>query len=359
MFYDRIANVIIIILTLFSSLINATIVRIHIKQPLLKNGFFIVVFGQIIIELIINIAIFFQNLIYLIYGDDENPGIWFIVIPSCFNFGYIANIVYNTRIIIYLITYNKDKDDIINYAKDNEYSRASDLSHQSSINFYDVSFKNFHYISITISLVHTTLFLVNLLTFQDIIVQSENWRWFYYFIYGKEYFWRIFFFLPHFIYFIMSILYFIKSFDKNKISKHIYLRSYSLYCLFGSIISLFFPLSFFIFWLGFDNNEQEFNHNYLLILLIGFIVFVLLTTIFRIRNYYVDFILTQEGKGCKHWFNTTFGILCCSKKMKELNFVDLNSSFVYHALASSNDFILDDTQEIPLTDSCKKEIIEL
>ena len=46
--------------------------------------------------------------------------------------------------------------------------------------------------------------------------------------------------------------------------------------------------------------------------------------------------------------------------MKELNFVDLNSSFIYHALASPGDFILDDeTQEIPLTDATKRDSTDL
>ena len=112
MFLDRIANIVLIVLTLFSSLINITIIRIHIKQPLLKDAFFSFLFGQIIVELIINIAVFFQNLIYLIVGDGENPGKWFAIIPTFFNFAYVASHIYNIRIIYYLITYNKDKEDL-------------------------------------------------------------------------------------------------------------------------------------------------------------------------------------------------------------------------------------------------------
>ena len=361
MFLDRIANIVLIVLTLFSSLINITIIRIHIKQPLLKDAFFSVVFGQIIVELIINIAVFFQNLIYLIVGDGENPGKWFAIIPTFFNFAYVASHIYNIRIIYYLITYNKDKEDLISYdLKDNEVSRDSNLTHRTSIAFFDVSFKSFHYLAFVIATIHTIFNLLNLFIFQNIEVQSKDWRWFYYFIYGKEYFWRIFFFIPNFIFFFISIYYFIKSFNKNKISKHIYLRSYSIYCIFGSLISLFIPITFFIFWLGFNNNEKAFNHNYLLFILLGFFIYLLSTTIFRVRNYYVNYILTQDGKSFLNWLNTTFGILFCHKKMKELNFVDLNSSFIYHALASPGDFILDDeTQEIPLTDATKRDSTDL
>ena len=39
-------------------------------------------------------------------------------------------------------------------------------------------------------------------------------------------------------------------------------------------------------------------------------------------------------------------ILFCAKQMEPLNFVDLNSSFIYHALSSANDFLLDTSEEL-------------
>ena len=33
--------------------------------------------------------------------------------------------------------------------------------------------------------------------------------------------------------------------------------------------------------------------------------------------------------------------------MEPLNFIDYNSSFIYHALSTAGDFILDDINEIP------------
>ena len=57
----KIANSITTVTSFISILINLSIIRMHIKQPLLKNGFFNVVFGQIITELIINFSLFILN----------------------------------------------------------------------------------------------------------------------------------------------------------------------------------------------------------------------------------------------------------------------------------------------------------
>ena len=236
MLHDRIINILLMIAALFSILFNITIIIIHIKQPLLKNGFFIVVFGQIITEFLISIAIFFQNFFYCIIPSDD-LGKWFAVFPILFNFCYEANIIYNIRTIIYLRTYNKDKDELINYAIDNDITRSSDFSHQTSIAIVDASFKNFHILSYSIATIYIIFYILNLFLFQEQQVEGEGWNWYFYFICGKRGFYRIFFFIFHLFYFGLSIYYLIKSCDKNKISNHIYLRSYAIFCLFSSLIS--------------------------------------------------------------------------------------------------------------------------
>lgn len=362
----RVVNSVLIAETIFSSLINITLIKIHMKQPLLKDGFFHVVFGQIIIELLINISMFLLNLIYLVTYDDEHkngPGKWFIIIPAIFNYSYVAYIIYNIQIIHFLMHYNKDKEELINYAmKDNGRMESDDMSKRSSIYVVSPTFNNFHILSCIISVIHTILFLVNLLVFQHVEVQSKEWNWYYYIIHGQDYFYRIFFFIPHFVFFIISSIYFIKSLDKNKISNHIYLQSYSNYCFFSSFISLFFPGILLFFWLGADNKNNNLNQYYLIIPISGFFAFLLATTIFRLRNYYVAYLLTENGKGWKKGFKNIFGILFCGKKMIELNFVDLNSVFIYHSLANYNDFILDESEDddktIPLAESSGKEVFD-
>lgn len=358
--YDRIANALLLVSTLFSMLFNITILIIHIKQPLLKNGFFNVVFGQVITEFLINISIFFLNLVYVISGD-KMAGKWIMIFPILFNFCYEAYIIYNIKIIIFLMTYNKDKDDLINYALDTEISRDSNLSHQGSISFVDVSFKSFHILSYSIATIYIILYIVNLLVFQNNPkVQEPNWMWYYYFICGNKYFWRIFFFIFHIIFFVISVIYLFKSCDKNKISKHIYLKSYALYSVFASFITIVFPIVLLVFIFVYDNNSdtsRQLRKDYLIIILLAFFVFLLSTTIFRLRNYYVDYVLSQDGKGCINWLCSALKILFRCKKMHELNFVDLHSSFIYHALSSANDLVIEDVPDNIFSYNTQKELI--
>ena len=139
----------------------------------------------------------------------------------------------------------------------------------------------------------------------------------------------------------------IKSCNKNKISDHIYLRSFALYAFFSSFISLFFPLILLIFWLTQHNDPKNFNPYYFLILLFGFFGFLFATSIYRLRCYYVNYILTKDGTKCLNRWGNAFKILFCRKEMEPLNFVDLNSSFIYHALSSANDFLFDANEETP------------
>ena len=342
--FDRLSNLIILLGTVISSLINITIIRIHIKQRLLKDGFFHVVFGQVITELIINVSLFFLNFIYLISAT-STPGKWLFIFPIIFNFGYIANIIYNTRIILFLMTFNNDREELINYAtpgKNTDESRKSFTTRSGSVLLIGISFKNFHIIAVVISAIHTILYIINLEVFQNVEIQGPGWHWYFYFICGKDYFYRIFFFIFHFLFFFISIPYMYFSCDKNKISNHIYLRSYSIFCFFSSIVTLFFPVVLFIFMWGYNNDDEKFESNYLALLLLAFLIFLLSSSFFRINCYYVNFVLVQDGKSCINRWCNAIKILLCLKEMKKLNFVDFNSAFIYHALASADDFILDD-----------------
>ena len=338
----QIANGITIITSVIAVLINLSIIRMHVNQPLLKDGFFNVVFGQIITELIVNSSLLLLNIFYLIML--QNIGKFIIIFPILFNLGYVANIVYNIRILIFLFTYNTNREELINYAMNNN-DPSDNISHQASLVFVTMSFKNFHYLSFGISIIHTIIYILNLLLFQKVEIQSAKWNWYYYFMCGQDYWWRIIFFLPHFLFFILSFIYLIKSCNKNKISDHIYLRSFALYAFFSSFISLFFPLILLIFWLGYNNDPETINTNYFLILLIAFFGFLFATSIYRLECYYVNYILTKDGKNCLNRWGNAFKILFCRKEMEPLNFVDLNSSFIYHALSSANDFLLDTNEE--------------
>lgn len=357
---NRLTNVLMILVTLFSSLIDITIIRIYIKQKLLKDGFFHVIFGQIMMELLVNIALFFLNAIYLFSGS-VNAGKWIFIFPILFNFGFISNIIYNIRIIFFLMTFNKDREELINYASRNQSADESrrSITRTGSLLLKGMSFKNFHVISYVIATIHTIFYIVNLASFQEVEIQGENWHWYFYFICGQKHFGRIFFFIFHILYFIISVPYIYFSCDKNKLSNHIYLRSYSIFCFFSSIIALFIPIVLFIFMWGFNDNAESFNSNYLILMSLGFLVFLVGSAIFRMNCYYVNYILVQDGKGClKRWSNA-IKILFCLKSMQKLNFVDLNSAYIYHALASASDFILDDVTEVNEMAMFENEKIEI
>ena len=140
----RFGNIILSVFLFFSFLINLMIIFIHSRQKFFRKGFFIIVFVQIILEAIINLSILIMNIIYIF---DFERGKWFFIFPILFNFGYTTNILYNIRILYYLMTLNKKKDELVNYeAKDDSYEsdKNSRLSRNSSISFIPHSFKSFH-----------------------------------------------------------------------------------------------------------------------------------------------------------------------------------------------------------------------
>ena len=126
------ANTILIIFLSFSFLINLMIILIHSKQKSLREGFFTIIFAQIILEAIISISLLLINIIYL---SDIERDTWFIIFPILFNFAHVTDIIYNTRIMLYLMTLDQRKEERINYCvkdDDNFDSKDDDLSRQTT-----------------------------------------------------------------------------------------------------------------------------------------------------------------------------------------------------------------------------------
>ena len=92
MFIYQLANVITIFTSLIAALINLAVIRMHIKQPLLMDGFFHVVFGLLITELLVNVSLLILNFVYVIKTDEA--GKFIATFPILFNLGYIANITF-------------------------------------------------------------------------------------------------------------------------------------------------------------------------------------------------------------------------------------------------------------------------
>ena len=328
------ANAILIIFLFFSFLINLMIILIHSKQSALRKGFFVVIFVQIIMEAIINLSLLIMNIIYLSQIETD---IWFIIFPTLFNFAQVTNILYNSRIMIYLMTLNKKQDELVNYdLKDiNTFDKDSNISHQSTIGFMPHSFKSFHIFCFLLSIIHTVLYVLNLKGDKEEI-EGDDWKWFYYFMNGSDGEKRFIFFAFHIIYFLISIPYFILSLNKSRISDHILLRRFSVYCIFSSFICLLFPLAVALEDIFEDKKEDIF-----FIIMFAFIFYLSITWFFRVNCYYIQYVLEESGRGkgfCKK-LNSGLKILFCCKQIPSPNFIDLNSSFVYHSLAGFTDFL--------------------
>lgn len=321
------ANLALNIFLFFSFLINLMIVIIHLKQKSIRRGFFTVIFAQIIMETIIGLSLLIMNIIYF---TEVKTGFWFIIFPILFNFGNIADILYNTRIMIYLMTLNKRNEESIDYDSNED---DDDLSRQKTVNFIPYSFKSFHIFCFLISTIHTILYAFNLMH-DEYEIESDKWKWFYYFMSGSDGVHRFAFFAAHYIYFIISIPYLICSLNKEKISDHILLKRFSLYCLFSSFVSLLFPSA-----VLFDCVFGETEENFFFIIMFAFVIYLSITWFFRVNCYYVQYILEQNGKGFCRKCIMGFNIIFRCKEIPSPNFIDLNSSYVYHSLSNLNDFM--------------------
>ena len=351
----RFGNIILSVFLFFSFLINLMIIFIHSRQKFFRKGFFIIVFVQIILEAIINLSILIMNIIYIF---DFERGKWFFIFPILFNFGYTTNILYNIRILYYLMTLNKKKDELVNYeAKDDSYEsdKNSRLSRNSSISFIPHSFKSFHILCFFLSIIHTIIYVLYLKDDFEQKKDGRNWKWFHYFMSGNHGYYRFGFYFFHYLFFIISLPYLIKSFNKAKISDHIFLKRFSIYCIISSIISLLFPMAVIV-----DLTFGEDYEDIYLLLLGAFIIYIFITWNFRLNCYYIQFILEQGRKGIKGFCkkcSTSFKILFCCLNIPSPNFIDLNSSFIYHSLANINDFLEEKHADINDENSEDEQIV--
>lgn len=334
-------NGILIAFLSFSFLINLMIILIHSKQKSLRRGFFTIIFAQICLESIISLSLLIMNIIYL---SDIDKDRWFIIFPILFNFSHVADILYNIRIMYYLMTLNQQKDEQIDYnIKDELNEKDDDLARQTTIGLKSHSFKSFHFFAILFSVIHTIFYVFNLIGDDKEIEKEHEWKWFYYFMSGSDKAYRLAFYFPHYFFLAFSIPYLILSLNKERISDHILLKRFSLYCIFSSIISLLFPAAVIVDCFIGEEIEEIYY-----ILMLAFIIYLSVTLFFRVNCYYIQYILEENGKGFCNKCANGFRILFCCKSIPSPNFIDLNSSFIYHSLANFNDFL----QELS-TDVCK------
>ena len=327
------SNIILIVFTTFFFFLNLMILLIHSKQPFLRLGFFIIIFIQIILEGLTNLSLLLMNIIYLC---NFNIGQLFIIFPTLFNFSYVSNMLYNIRIIWYLMTLNKEKEESIEYSHENsvtvtQFSKSSNnIKLKQTIGLVEPSYKSFHIFCFLLSLIHTIFYVLNLLLNDNI--ENGEWEWFNYFTYGSKGYYRLAFFIIHVIYIIISTPYLCFSCKKDTISENILLNSFYIYCILNAINSLVFPLSLILY--SFLEIKELFT-----LILIAFIIFIIVTLHFRLNCYYVQTILAQNENTFRAKLISGLKIVFCCKGIPQPNFVDLNSAFIYHSLANANDFL--------------------
>ena len=128
--------------------------------------------------------------------------------------------------------------------------------------------------------------------------------------------------------------------NKGKVTNHIHLKNFSIYCVFSSIVSLLFPITLIVNIIIIADDEEQYVFHY--IILCGFLVYIIVTCCYRVRCYYVKYILESKGEGFFKRCAFGFRILFLCQKIQVPNFIDLNSSFILHSLANFNDFLRED-----------------
>ena len=319
-----------LILIFFNLLILLTICKMHIKQKSIREGYFKIVFSQIILELLLNIIILLIVILSL-FITNINSNLFFFI-SVLLNFFYNIDILYNTQTILYLMrAKNKvDSEDITTNTDDlsrTEEFRGSALS----IDLKRYSFRRIHLISIFFSIIHSLIFFI-IIFLQSNKEQNQELIWYFYFLdENKKNFLFLFIFILNYLYFALSICY---CCIKQNINESIKLKHFSIYCFITSIIGLIFPSKIIIN--HFLKKDLKALLTYIYSFLFLFYLFVNMN--FRLNCYYVQYILSRKGN--KFCSKISFGIKILFSRIMvpSPNFIDFNNSFIYHSLSSEKDF---------------------
>lgn len=350
--HELIINILSIFVSLFCFLCSMLVVIIHIKQSFLRKGFFKVVFAFSILELFLNLELIINSLYVIIKNKEISPGpIGESIFGFIFNFLLTSLISYNIVTIINLYFQSTKKDTLT------EKEIVDDEQSQYSIKIFNYSFLYIHLISLGIGLGHSTL-LVCFCKFGNSL-----WHLFYLSMKGEyiQSAYNILIFIPHYVLVLTSIPYLIMSWNKAKITEHIRLKHYAIYTIFLAIFCIVFPLGMFLVSKLLVNDGLSDNDKLEIIILkylvSGFLfIFLLKSSVYRITCYYVQSVLRSEGGSFCDKLMNGIKILFCLKGVKNLDFVDFNSNFVYHSLATTNDFLND--SQIPTDNLDVNEILD-
>ena len=326
-------KVISIIVIFINLLILLTIFKMHIKEISIRQGYFGIVFTQIILETLFNLIIFIIIIISMIEENINKR--CFDLITILFDFFFNIDIIYNIQTIIKLIqAKNKvDSEDIYisNYEDSNNVDRRNS---SASIDLKRHSFRRIHLISFLLSIIHSIIYYFVIL--KDKNNDKSSLNWFFYFISQKQNnLLLLLLFIFNYIYFTLSIRY---CFLRQQINESIKLKYYSIYIFITSLISLLFPLRIILNKSIKEEKRKDDKELQFIFCLFFLLLYLFKTVYFRLNCYYVQYILSK--KGVKFLKKLEFGlqILFTRIKITAPNFMDFNNSFLYHSHSRENDF---------------------
>lgn len=314
--------------SLIALIVYASVIRIHCKVQFLRQNFFRVLFYLSIFEFILHLCYFITSLLFLIYSGTSlfTTSLIFGVLFTVFS-TLVMNV--NAMIILFLFAHNTSNDSLM------QTELANDNPSRASINLMTHKYPQIYVTSIIIALLHggSLLFMYFYSNNEKIPYYLETLFYLNPDAIGTNKL-MFLFYLPHLLYFIISLAYFIGAIDKNKISEKILLRSLSFYSFIDSILMLIFPVSTILIL---NSNTQVVLHYCNCICIV---LGIILRTRFRISRDYIDSIL-KDGNvngGCVTKIISISMHLVTNKKIAGFECVDYNSAFIEQSLSTPSDF---------------------
>ena len=321
--YIKIICIIYLLNCIILFMINLTFCFIHIREPLLRSNFFIVVFFQIIIEKIICFFLIILNLIILISKENQK---WHLFFDLILNLSINTDVFYNIIILIYL-TFKSCKK-----IEDKEEEETNDRLIRNSISFENQSFKFIHITSLILGIIHTTIFVLIIDT-DDYTIQSWE-KWYYFFYPIKPELETIFIFIPFWILFIMCFPYMFISLKKVKNVNYIHLKHYCINCLLNGFFCSSIPIIKLV-----TKNINNSDFPTLISSSAFFLLYLNNICMFRYNCIYLDNILSRGGRKFICKIKLFFKLMFFITEVPKPNVIDYNNSFIYHSLAYESDFL--------------------
>ena len=331
--YMIIIGIIYLINCLFLLLVNFTICTIHIRQPIMRENFFKVVFCQLILETLIDLFLIILILTIIISGDNKK---WYLIFHIILNYCINTDVIYNIIILIYL-TFKKEEE-----KKDNEDpDRDENINARSSISLAKHSFKFIHIPSLVLGAVHTIIFFLLSDDGEYNLYSLDKWYYFFYPL--KAEIRTVFIFIPYLLFLIISFPYLFISMNRLKVTNYIHLKHYCINCIMGSIFGLIIPIAK-VCILNVKNTETPL----LFFSSAFFLLYLNCLWFFRYNCYYVEHILSNNGNNENNGNNGNeflnkikyfISLMFFRVEVPKPNFIDFNNPFIYHSLAYETDFI--------------------